>query len=325
MLFLTNINNKILNINITYNNIVYNYNNICYKPNGKCQISCALEYYDYKISQKLNIFGSIYDFINKTINDTYHSNSIMCAYYLDQMINYGSVLDSFDHEFIKTLQEISYPNHYEMSYFADFSFNDEFSKAILTDTFSFIESFICLSIFSIIALIRLKKQKWCFNICPYSINSVKSRGIMGIIGIISASLAVLSCFGIVGGLLKIEFNAVVSISPFLLIGLGIDDAFVLLRSYDLTNNKLNIQNRIILTMKRGGVSILFTSLTDLVAFCIGYVSKFKAVSSFCVYCGVGVFLDFIFQITFFLGFMVLHSKLQKYGCKRCICFKKKNK
>ncbi len=117
--------------------------------------------------------------------------------------------------------------------------------------------------------------------------------------------------------MKIKFNPVVSVSPFLLVGLGVDDMFVLLRSYDLTSDKLTIQNRIVLTLERGGISILFTSLTDLVAFCVGSTSKFPAVSAFCIYCGVGVFLDFIFQCSFFLGFMVLDSRFQTHrSCRK---------
>ena len=45
--------------------------------------------------------------------------------------------------------------------------------------------------------------------------------------------------------------------------------FVLLRAYELTSPEMTIQERIALTMERGGVSIMFTSITDLVAFLIG--------------------------------------------------------
>ena len=48
--------------------------------------------------------------------------------------------------------------------------------------------------------------------------------------------------------------------------------FVLLRAYELTHPSLGIPERIALTMERGGISIMFTSITDLVAFCVGAVS-----------------------------------------------------
>ena len=88
--------------------------------------------------------------------------------------------------------------------------------------------------------------------------------------------------------------------------------FVLLRAYELTPSKMSVLKRMGTTMERGGISILFTSVTDLVAFCVGSTSAFGSVSAFCVYCGVGIFLDFLFQVSFFLGFMVYDSRKQMY-------------
>ena len=47
---------------------------------------------------------------------------------------------------------------------------------------------------------------------------------------------------------------------------------MLLRAYELTSPEMTIPERIALTMERGGVSIMFTSITDLVAFLIGSTS-----------------------------------------------------
>ena len=93
--------------------------------------------------------------------------------------------------------------------------------------------------------------------------------------------------------------------------------FVLLRAYELTSSRMSVERRIGITMERGGISILFTSVTDLVAFCIGSTSKFGSISAFCIYCGVGIFLDFVFQISFFLGFMVYDSRKQVYNKYNC--------
>ena len=54
------------------------------------------------------------------------------------------------------------------------------------------------------------------------------------------------------------------------------------------------------------------------AFLIGATSRFGSVKAFCIYCGVGIFLDFLFQCTFFLGFMVYDSRRIKYGHCRSI-------
>ena len=76
----------------------------------------------------------------------------------------------------------------------------------------------------------------------------------------------------------------------------VDDMFVLLRSYEMTSHKLEIEDRIAQTMQHGGISILFTSTTDLLAFSIGSTSRFGAVSGFCSFCAAGVVFDFLFQV-----------------------------
>ena len=91
---------------------------------------------------------------------------------------------------------------------------------------------------------------------------------------------------------------------------SVDDMFVLLRAYEMTSPSHPVSDRIKETMQHGGVSIFFTSITDLMAFGIGSFSPFGAVYTFCIYCGIGVLLDFLFQITFFLAFVVYDSRYQ---------------
>eukprot|EP01084_Bolivina_argentea_P160138 278870_1 len=208
---------------------------------------------------------------------------------------------------------------FNVSYEGYNSFNDELSRAVASDITSFVTAFMLLSVFSTIMVLRFKRNRNA-KYCSLRFDMLRCRGRIGWIGIISSILAVGSSFGLVGGILKIKFNSVVSIAPFLLVGLGLDDMFVLLRAYELTSPLLTIEQRMALTMERGGISILFTSITDLLAFCIGSTSSFGAISAFCIYCGIGVFMDFVFQVTFFLGFMVYDSRYQERdSCKECCC------
>ena len=56
--------------------------------------------------------------------------------------------------------------------------------------------------------------------------------------------------------------------------------FVLIRAYELTSSTLSISDRIALTMERGGISILFTSVTDLIAFCVGATSPLSIYNNY---------------------------------------------
>ena len=74
-------------------------------------------------------------------------------------------------------------------------------------------------------------------------------------------------------------------------------------------------------MESAGVGIFFTSITDFLAFMIGLNSPFGAIRGFCFFSAFGVVFDFIFQITFFIAFLVLQARRENAGgwCASCIC------
>ena len=62
-----------------------------------------------------------------------------------------------------------------------------------------------------------------------------------------------------------------AVLPFLMIGLGIDDMFVIMKTYrNLESSKdLILEEKIAITLKHAGVSITVTSLTDVCVFAVG--------------------------------------------------------
>ena len=69
------------------------------------------------------------------------------------------------------------------------------------------------------------------------------------------------------------------------------------------------------TMKRAGVAITITSVTDMVAFGIGSLTEVPALKSFCTYACVGIFAIFLFQSTVFVAAMSLDQKVKSIGDK----------
>ena len=53
-----------------------------------------------------------------------------------------------------------------------------------------------------------------------------------------------------------------------------------------TNSELTTSERISSALKKSGVSITITSLTDFIAFIVGVSTSFKSVQIFCVYAGL---------------------------------------
>lgn len=76
-------------------------------------------------------------------------------------------------------------------------------------------------------------------------------------------------------------------------GIGIDDMFILMSGIaeapSLTT--ASIEDRIKFMMKKSGVAITITSLTDLLAFTVGATSVFVSIRLFCIYTGIQCLIE----------------------------------
>eukprot|EP00392_Amoebophrya_sp_AT5.2_P019009 g19696.t1 len=108
---------------------------------------------------------------------------------------------------------------------------------------------------------------------------------------------------------------------FLILGLGVDDAFVLVAEFNRVMARhpdYSWEQKFGAVVKYGGMSILVTSLTDAVAFFIGGTSSIPALSYFCFYAAFAVVFCFLFQLTFFVPCMVINA--QRADANRLDCF-----
>ncbi|CAM9554027.1 unnamed protein product, partial [Laminaria digitata] len=71
--------------------------------------------------------------------------------------------------------------------------------------------------------------------------------------------------------------------------------FVIVSAYDLTDPALEVEERIALGLKRCGVSVTYTSLTNFFAFVLGSTSSLPAVEYFCWYAATAILFDFFLQ------------------------------
>lgn len=73
-------------------------------------------------------------------------------------------------------------------------------------------------------------------------------------------------------LFGVSYGPVHTSLPFLLLGLGIDDMFVIMACWEelsFEQKKLPVPERTALMLKHAGVSITITSFTDILAFIVG--------------------------------------------------------
>merc|ERR1719483_85716 len=120
--------------------------------------------------------------------------------------------------------------------------------------------------------------------------------------------------------------------PFICLGIGIDDMFVIAQCWSNMNNDpanalLSLPQKMGLTLKHAGVSITITTVTDVFAFGIGAASKMPGLQSFCVCTAVSLGAIYLLQITWFVAWMSLdQDRIQsnRSGLVPCITLQNNN-
>ena len=146
------------------------------------------------------------------------------------------------------------------------------------------------------------------------INKVEHRPLLLFFGLLSCGFAIGISYGICSAL-NVIYCPVNSILPILLIGLGVDDMYVILAVWEAESKKKPCDSDLIersgKTMRHAGIAITVTSLTDVTAFVIGASTEIPALRSFCIYASVGIFATYILQATFFLAWLIKDEQRMK--------------
>lgn len=90
-------------------------------------------------------------------------------------------------------------------------------------------------------------------------------------GLLSIVMAFISAIGICS-VMGVSYGPVHTSLPFLMMGLGVDDIFVLMacwRQIEIKYDRHAIPEKMALMLQHAGASITVTSFTDVVAFAIG--------------------------------------------------------
>ena len=134
-------------------------------------------------------------------------------------------------------------------------------------------------------------------------SSIHMRGVSALVGVSCVGLSIISGYGIAA-----HFGYMISkmhnMMPFLMLGLGVDDMFVIVNSIDQTPMHLKATDRFKMGLTHAGPSITITSITDGLAFFLGSMSTVPALNSFCMYCGICVICLYISFLTIFSPFFL---------------------
>ncbi len=155
-------------------------------------------------------------------------------------------------------------------------------------------------------------------------NSLEQRVFLSLMGMVVIGFSIASSFGLCF-YMNIFYADIHPVIPFLLLGIGVDDMFVIVQSLEnlsAEEKALPVPQRVGLTMKHAGVSITVTSLTDMAAFLIGSTTLLPILRTFCLFCAMGVLMLYFFAITFFAGCVVKDEERIDQR-KACWCSKSK--
>jgi len=187
---------------------------------------------------------------------------------------------------------------------AEGSFGDEFERAILSDIPLIPIVFIIMSIFC--AAVFFKRDK------------VQSRSLLGFGAVLAVVQSLLSGFGFLF-ICGVPFTSMTQILPFVIFGIGLDDAFIISGAYSRTDPKTEIAERIRETIQEVGLSITSTSVTSALAFGLGCISSIPAVFWLCLYAFPTIIFIYIYQLTFFVACIVLDERRIQQNKRDC-CF-----
>ncbi|CAC5403267.1 unnamed protein product [Mytilus coruscus] len=204
----------------------------------------------------------------------------------------NSVSDDWQDAFINKMKSYS-SNTLNIDFAHGSSLDEELNANISGDITLFIVTFSLMITFSGLVL--------------FGGNSVSNRWFLGTAGVVSTALAIVAALGFVC-LCGVLFASIVGTMPFLVIGIGVDDMFILLSGLAQTSNIDDIETRIGKTMRTSGIAVTITSLTDVIAFCAGASPLFPAVKHFSLYTGTAILFCYLNYMTFFVSCMTLNEK-----------------
>jgi Niemann-Pick C1 protein len=107
------------------------------------------------------------------------------------------------------------------------------------------------------------------------------------------------------------------ILPFVLFGVGLDDAFIICGGYDRTDPTNEPEDRIHATIKDIGISITISTITSTLAFGIGCISSIPTIYWLCLYAFPTILLVYFYQVTFFIAWIVLDDRRIKQKHRDC--------
>ncbi|XP_008298329.1 patched domain-containing protein 3-like [Stegastes partitus] len=310
------LNNRILNM--TVDNGRLGFTDLCAKVNGECVSNVIL---DILSSNETESHGLTYP------TYTYRSSSVFLGSVLGGVVTDGSssvrsaqamklfyFLGNHDAEasklwlkgFKALLSADMDHKLIDVSYYTSKSKQEEIDSHTTDGIPLFLITYACAITFSVISCLRM--------------DNVRNKVWVAVFGVLSSGLAVLSSFGLLL-YIGVPFVITVANSPFLILGIGLNNMFIMVSDWQHTHVKDPVPDRMAHAYKEAIMSITITALTDVLKFFIGVTSDFPSVQSFCLYTSTSIIFCYIYTITFFGAFLALNGRREGSNRHWLTCMK----
>ncbi|KAM9691733.1 protein patched homolog 2 isoform 7-T7 [Dama dama] len=213
----------------------------------------------------------------------------------------GTVLQAWQRRFVQLAQE-SLPENASQQIHA-------FSSTTLDDI---LHAFSEVSAARVVGGYLLMLAYACVTMLRW--DCAQSQGAVGLAGVLLVALAVASGLGLCA-LLGIAFNAATTqVLPFLALGIGVDDIFLLAHAFTEAPSGTPLQERTGECLQRTGTSVTLTSINNMVAFFMAALVPIPALRAFSLQAAIVVGCNFAAVMLVFPA--VLSLDLHRRHCQR---------
>lgn len=202
-----------------------------------------------------------------------------------------------------------------LSFNTEISLEQELNKSTNTDAKIIVISYIVMFIYACMALGTPLKHVFR-NPAVLLVESKVTLGLVGIIIVLMSITASIGFFSWVG--LKATL-IIVEVIPFIVLAVGVDNIFLIVHELERVNVSCPdqmVEERVARALGRMGPSILFSALTETVAFALGAAAGMPAVRNFAAYAAGAVLINALLQMTMFVSFLSLNQmRVEDHRCE----------
>uniref|UniRef100_A0A671MUM6 Protein patched homolog 1-like n=1 Tax=Sinocyclocheilus anshuiensis TaxID=1608454 RepID=A0A671MUM6_9TELE len=203
-----------------------------------------------------------------------------------------AILESWQRKFVEVVHG-SIPQNSSSNVYA-------FSTTTLNDI---MKSFSDVSVIRVAGGYLLMLAYACVTMLRW--DCAKSQGAVGLAGVLLVALSVAAGLGLCS-LLGLSFNATTTqVLPFLALGIGVDDMFLLAHSFTETRSNIPFKERTGDCLRRTGTSVALTSINNMIAFFMAALVPIPALRAFSLQAAIVVVFNFAMVLLIFPAILSL--------------------